>query len=389
MNSSTDTTSQQVPAAAPPQPPKPPQQAQPPSQVPQQAPQPPRPIPPSDILITFALPCYNAAAYMDRCIESILAGAKNHLNRVEIIIVDDGSTQDDTAAKADSWQMRFPDVIRAVHQENGGHGAAVNAGLARARGAYFKVVDADDWLDEEALALSLVRLKWLATSNLDLFITNYVYEKLDEGTHTPIRLGGPLPEGRIFGWSEVGTFKPQQNLLMHAVIYRTELLRDVGLELPKHTFYVDNIFVYVPLPAVKSIFYLNADLYRYYIGREGQSINEATMVKRIDQQLLITRIMIDAYHLREDIENPRLRTYMIHYLTMMMAISSVFLRLTEREDAEDARRDLWAYLKEKDPVVYPKIRGGLLGLASNLPGPAGRATTLAGYRLARKLFKFN
>ena len=101
MNSSTDTTSQPVPPAAPPQSPKPPQQAQPPSQAPQ-APQPPRHIPPSDILITFALPCYNAAAYMDRCIESILAGAKNHLNRVEIIIVDDGSTQDDTAAKADS-----------------------------------------------------------------------------------------------------------------------------------------------------------------------------------------------------------------------------------------------------------------------------------------------
>ncbi|MDR3037102.1 MAG: glycosyltransferase family 2 protein [Coriobacteriales bacterium] len=370
MNSSIDTTAQQV------------QQTSQLQDTPQAS-------PPSGILITFALPCYNAAAYMDHCIESILAGAKNHLNRIEIVIVDDGSTQDDTAAKADSWQARFPDVIRAVHQENGGHGAAVNAGLAHARGTYFKVVDADDWLDEEALALSLVRLKWLATSNLDLFITNYVYEKLDEGKRTPIRLSGPLPEGRIFGWSEVGTFKPQQNLLMHAVIYRTELLRDVGLDLPKHTFYVDNIFVYVPLPAVKSIFYLDIDLYRYYIGREGQSINEATMVKRIDQQLLVTRIMIDAYHLREDIENPRLRKYMIHYLTMMMAISSVFLRLTEREDAEDVRRDLWAYLKEKDPVVYPKIRGGLLGLASNLPGRAGRTTTLAGYRLARRLFKFN
>jgi glycosyltransferase involved in cell wall biosynthesis len=342
----------------------------------------------SDKLISFAIPCYNAAAYMDRCVESILDGARNFLDRIEIVIVDDGSNADDTATKADGWQAAHPTIIKAVHQKNGGHGAAVNAGLDHATGRYFKVVDADDWLDEDSLMLTLVRLKWLASSNLDLLITNYVYEKLEEGKRSPIRFAGPLPEGRIFGWSDVGTFKPQQNLLMHAVIYRTQLLRDIDLKLPSHTFYVDNVFVYTPLPAVKSLFYLNTDLYRYYIGREGQSITEATMVSRIDQQLKVTRIMIDAHHLR-DIENPRLRKYLIHFLTMMLAICSVFLRLSNREDAEEQRRAIWAYLKEKDPGIYPKIRGGALGLAANLPGHAGRNLTLAGYRVVRKIFKFN
>jgi glycosyltransferase involved in cell wall biosynthesis len=342
-----------------------------------------------DRIISFAVPCYNAAAYMDRCIESILNGAKNFLDRIEIIIVDDGSNADNTAAKADSWQEEYPDVIRAIHQENGGHGEAVNTGLKHATGRYFKVVDADDWLDEESLTLVLVRLKWLAASNLDLLVTNYVYEKLDEGKRAAIRYAGALPEGRIFGWSEVGNFKPQQNLLMHAVIYRTELLRSIGLKLPAHMFYVDNIFVYVPLPAVKSIFFLNVDLYRYYIGREGQSVNEVTMIRRIDQQLSVTRIMIDAFHLREDIDNIRLRKYMIHYLTMMMAVCTVLLRLSGLEDAEQQRREIWAYLKEKDPKLYPKLRGGVLGLMANLPGKTGRAITLTSYRVARKIFRFN
>jgi glycosyltransferase involved in cell wall biosynthesis len=339
-------------------------------------------------LISFAIPCYNASAYMDRCVESILGGARNFLDRIEIIIVDDGSTIDDTATKADEWQAAHPKVIKVVHQPNGGHGQAVNTGLEHAMGRYFKVVDADDWLDEDALTLALVRLKWLTPSNLDVLITNYVYEKLDEGKRAFIRYGGVLPEGRIFGWSDVGNFKPQQNLLMHALIYRTELLRDIGLRLPSHTFYVDNIFAYVPLPAVKSLFYLDTNLYRYYIGREGQSVNEATMIKRIDQQLRVTRVMIDSCHLKS-IENPRLQKYMIHYLTMMMSICSVFLRLSKREDAEEQRRAIWAYLKEKDPAIYPKIRGGALGLATNLPGSAGCTLTLAGYRVARKLFKFN
>ena len=344
---------------------------------------------PKDILISFVLPCYNAAAYMDICLESILRGSRNFLDRIEIIIVDDGSQADDTSTKADEWQARYPLVIKAIHQANGGHGEAVNTGLANATGTYFKVVDSDDWLDEEALERTLVRLKWLASSNLDMLITNYVYEKTELGKRKVIRYASVMREGRIFGWSDVGRFKPQQNLLMHAVIYRTGLLRDIELKLPAHTFYVDNIFVYVPLPAVKTIFYLDVDLYRYYIGREGQSVNEQTMIKRIEQQLFITRIMIDAFHLKEDVKNTRLRSYMIHYLTMMMSICSVFLRLSDRADAEEQRMAIWAYLKEKDPEVYSKVRGGFLGLTVNLPGKSGKLVATTGYRIAQKLFSFN
>jgi glycosyltransferase involved in cell wall biosynthesis len=340
-------------------------------------------------LISFALPCYNAADYMDRCVESILNGAHNFLDQIEIIIVNDGSNADDTAAKADEWALRHPDIIKAVHQENGGHGQAVNTGLKNATSLYFKVVDADDWLDAKALNLVLVRLKWLAASTLDMMVTNYVYEKIGAKKPQPIKYKSVMPTDRIFGWDDVGRFKPQQHLLMHAVIYRTQLLKEIGLELPKHTFYVDNIFVYVPLPTVSRIYYLDVDLYRYFIGREGQSVNEETMIKRIDQQLKITRIMIDAFHLREDVSSKPLLRYMIHYLSMMMTICSIFLRLSGREDAEEQRLAIWAYLKEHDPKLYPKIRGSALGVSANLPGAGGKAISTGGYKIARKLFNFN
>ena len=80
---------------------------------------------------------------------------------------------------------------------------------------------------------------------------------------------------------------------MHSVIYRTELLRECKLELPKHTFYVDNIFVYKPLPYVKTMYYMDVNFYRYFIGRNDQSVNETVMIRRIDQQLLVNRLMID------------------------------------------------------------------------------------------------
>ncbi|WP_276684919.1 glycosyltransferase family 2 protein, partial [Slackia piriformis] len=101
--------------------------------------------------VSFAIPCYNSADYMDTCIESILECDFGNRNDIEILIVDDGSTKDNTAEKADEWERRHPGIIRAIHQENGGHGAAVNAGLEHATGRYFKVVDSDDWLDREAM----------------------------------------------------------------------------------------------------------------------------------------------------------------------------------------------------------------------------------------------
>ena len=90
-------------------------------------------------------------------------------------------------------------------------------------------------------------------------------------------------------------------------------LRACRLELPKHTFYVDNIFVYQPLPAVKSIYYMDVDLYRYFIGRADQSVNEKVMVTRVDQQVRVTKLMIDSHNLKQLYQTQRkLARYRLH-----------------------------------------------------------------------------
>ena len=200
---------------------------------------------------------------MKKCIDSLLVGGDD----IEIIIVDDGS-KDGTAAIADEYAAAYPDIVKAVHQENGGHGEAVNTGLKNASGLYYKVVDSDDWLDEESLKKVIEVLKRFAQNKkrVDLMICNYVYEHVEDQTSKAIRYANVLPEGEVFGWNKVRRFRVDQNLLMHSMIYRTRVLKDAGLELPKHTFYVDNLFAYVPLPYVRSLYYMNVDLYRYYIG---------------------------------------------------------------------------------------------------------------------------
>ncbi|EHO51955.1 hypothetical protein HMPREF9099_01598 [Lachnospiraceae bacterium oral taxon 082 str. F0431] len=161
-----------------------------------------------------------------------------------------------------------------------------------------------------------------------------------------------------------------------------------GLDLPKHTFYVDNIFVYQPLKAVKDIYYMDVNLYRYYIGREDQSVNEQVMIGRIDQQIRVTKLMLDAFN-PYDVVNKKLRKYLISYLEIMMVISSILAILSKDEENLKKKDELWNYLKDHNPRLYRRIRRGALGQAMNLPGKVGRSIAVAGYRIANKLYGFN
>lgn len=337
-------------------------------------------------ILSFAVPCYNSEAYMRKCIDSLLPGGED----VEILIVNDGS-KDGTAAIADEYEAKYPTICRAIHQENAGHGGACNAGLRHATGMYFKVVDSDDWFDEESYLIVLERLKRFRQERqrVDLFIANYVYEHVADGTSHTVSYTNVLPEERIFRWDDVRRFRPDQNLLMHSVIYRTKVLRESGLTLPEHTFYVDNLFVYVPLPYVKTLYYLDVDLYRYFIGRQDQSVNEQVMIGRIDQQIRVNKLMIDAYSLPADVKSKRLSCYMLSYLAMICLVTSIMLMISGTPENLEKRRELWAYFKETDPVMYRKVRYGIRGIVSNPIGEISRKIAVIGYHIAQKIFKFN
>ncbi|MDD6482418.1 MAG: glycosyltransferase family A protein [Lachnospiraceae bacterium] len=335
-------------------------------------------------LLTFAIPCYNSQDYMEHCIESILPGGED----VEILIIDDGS-KDRTAEIADAYAKKYPTIVRAIHQENGGHGEAVNAGIRNATGLYFKVVDSDDWVDQDAYQKILAKLKELAGNReaLDMLLANYVYEK-EGARHKRVMRQTGFPQDQVFTWSDVKHFYKGHYILMHSVIYRTKLLRECGLELPKHTFYVDNIYVYKPLPHVRTMYYMDVDFYRYYIGREDQSVNEQVMISRIDQQIRVNKIMIDDVDLHR-VLNLKCRKYMLNYLEIITVVTTVMLLRSGTEENLEKKRELWKYIKDKDITLFHKLRNGILGQTMNLPGKGGRKISVAAYRLSQKVVGFN
>lgn len=336
-------------------------------------------------LLSVVVPCYNSQEYMERCIDSLLVGKE----LLEIIIVNDGSS-DKTESIAMRYSLLHPYTIKVINKTNGGHGDAINAGLNAATGTFFKVVDSDDWLDRSALIEILDSLEHLRQGCQipDMVVSNYVYEKEIEDKRTVIDYQGVFPENCLLTWEFVGKMKKGRYVLMHSVIFSRELLIQCDLRLPKHTFYVDNLYVYIPMFHVKTIYYINVNLYRYYIGREDQSVNEKVMINRIDQQLKVNRMMLEETDF-SSIEDRNKRQFIMSYLKIITVVSSVLLLKSGNEENYVKKKELWRAIKDNDRNIFWNIRMSILGILVNLPGRMGRRVTLWIYGIARRHVGFN
>lgn len=334
-------------------------------------------------LLTVTIPCYNSQDYMENCIKSLLPGG----DRVEIIIIDDGS-RDNTGAIADAYAEQYPHIVKVIHQENGGHGEGINQGLKFATGKYFKVVDSDDTLSADFPAFLDILEHCEACGGIDLMVTNYYYVHSNGEGDRSINYTSVLPEGRIFTWLETKPFKIHQLLTIHSCTFRTEAMRQWGEDLPKHVFYEDNLMVYKTLPHIRKIYYFNADLYRYWIGRPDQSIQRDNTAKRYHHQILVTEKCFTSIHL-DDITEPRLKRYMKHELFMMFGISILFTRLNKSAETDAALDKMWEnciafdekwgkHFKNKTPLWF-----------ICRPGVIGQDFAGVVYRIANKIVRFN
>ena len=145
---------------------------------------------------------------------------------------------------------------------------------------------------------------------------------------------------------------------------------------------------YKPLPHVRTLYYMDVDFYRYFIGREDQSVNEKVMISRIDQQIRVNKIMIDDVDLNK-VSNYKCRHYMINYLEIITVVTTVMLLRSGTEENLEKKRELWRYIKNKDIGLFHRLRNGIMGQTMNLPGRSGRKISVAAYRLSQKVVGFN
>lgn len=333
-------------------------------------------------LLTITVPSYNSQDYLENCIESLLPGGE----RLEIIIINDGSV-DNTGAIADAYAERYPDIVRVVHQENGGHGEGINQGIRHATGKYFKVVDSDDRLSADLPAFLDKLEEYDRAGGVDLFVSNYYYVHSDGIGDRSIDYACALQENKIMGWADTKPFRLHQMLTIHSCTFRTEIMRQWTNPLPKKTFYEDNLMVCQTLFLVERIAYMNCDLYLYTIGREGQSVQRDVMMKRYHHQILVTELCFQSVRL-DQVAEPRLKKYLMHELFMMFAISILFTRLNKTEETDAALHKMWENCYAHDEKYARKFRKGWLRFIM-LPGRFGQWFSGVVYRIANKIVRFN
>lgn len=334
-------------------------------------------------LLTVTVPCYNSQDYMENCVNSLLVGG----DRVEIIIINDGS-KDNTGKIADDFAEKYPNIVKVVHQENGGHGEGINQGLAHATGTYFKVVDSDDTVSADFTAFLDALEDCEQQGGVDLVVTNYYYVHSDGVGDRSINYSNVLPQGKIFQWKDTKRFRIHQMLTIHSCTFRTDAMRKWNEPLPKKVFYEDNLMVCRTLPHVKKMYYMNADLYRYWIGRPDQSVQQNVMSKRYHHQILVTEKCFTSFHL-DDVKEPMLKAYLKHELFMMFGISILFTRLNKTRETDEALDKMWEnciafdekwgkHFKNKTPLWF-----------ICRPGTAGQNFSGMIYKIANKVVRFN
>ena len=336
-------------------------------------------------LLTIVVPSYNSAAYLERCVRSLTGGGEE----LDILIVNDGST-DETGAIADRLREEYPGIVRVIHQENGGHGEGLNQGIRTAKGLYLKTVDSDDRLDGEALKklLDILRAHSAPEEQLDLIVNDYVYDREEEPCCFKVRYNTVMTPGRVLSWDTVRSFPIWKQFMIHSLTYRVQMLRDMGLSLPKHTFYEDNLYIYRPLPFTKRLYYLDQPLYGYFIGREDQSVNDSVIIRRLDQVTRIAADMITSYPMAYLKTLPRkLKNYMLNNLAGQL-FTTASLQFMSGEKGLEMNRAMWRDIRQFDPELYSALRHHLLGMFTVLPGRAGRGLLVWSYKLGRRMIKF-
>ena len=304
--------------------------------------------------LSFVVPSYNASKFLNKCVNSLLYGGDD----VEIIIVNDGSL-DNTLEIAKGFEKEYPSIVKVIDKENGGHGSTINAALEIATGLYFKCVDADDWVDAKAYdeVLKIIKKHYEAKTSPDAYVLNFVYENLELNTKYVDTHANKFPKDKICTFKDIKKFKCDEFLMMHNLIYKLDVLKESKIKLLEHTYYIDNLFTFVPLYYVKTLFYIDENFYRYYVGRPNQSVTLENMTKNYEMQLRVIREM-SLWFTYEDYQklDKKHRDFVLHDLVINQFLTLFYISCGFNENKKKAYYEFLNEFKEKNHKLYKKIR---------------------------------
>lgn len=297
--------------------------------------------------LSISVAAYNAEKCLEICLDSFLIS--EIMEDIEVLIINDGST-DGTAEIAEKYVSQYPGAFVLINKENGGHGSTINTGIKAASGKYFKLVDADDWVEREGLRKLVNKLK---TIDADAVLSPYYKVHADSMNKEMIfcikGFNEPIDETL-----DIGSIQSEFALGMHGLTYRTALLQENFTAIDEHCFYVDMEYLVFYFRLVKSVLISDAPVYNYLVGTNEQSVNITNLIKRREQHFKVCKHIIDYYHGQEN-------TKIVQSIIDDM-INVEYLVLLAIPDFKQSKSELLSfekYLKDKGDVYMNAVLNGI------------------------------
>ena len=309
-----------------------------------------------DKILSIVIPTYNMEKFLNRCLDSLIV-PEEYMQLLEVLIVNDGS-KDSSSAIAHQYEEKYPSTFRVIDKENGNYGSCVNRGIDEATGKYFRILDADDRFDTASL---IEFLTYLSSFDADMVVTNFCYTFLDKEDRIGVNLPDKIKFGEIymvedFDFIALGC---ESSCCMHALTFKLEVIKAVGMRLQTGISYTDAEYAYFPQSAVKTVLPLDLCLYLYTRGRENQTVSPAAMKKGVNDFYKVSRRLVADYadqikqgHSQSTINNQRILVE-----SVLSPYFMIVLCQTGRSKTEDERMaELYSIMKNSDPVLVDHMR---------------------------------
>lgn len=298
-----------------------------------------------DKILTVIVPTYNMEGYLNGCLSSLVMD-NGMMDRLEVLVINDGS-KDRSSEIAHGYEKRFPDSFKVIDKENGNYGSCINAALPIATGKYVKVLDADDFVNQEGL-MSL--LQFLDGHDCDVVITNTI--DVDGEGHERGRKRLALEHGKEYVPDDFDDGLLNM-LFMHELTYNMDLFRRMDYHQTEGISYTDLEWAYYPMSAARSVRFCQADVYCYRQGREGQTVAGAQRCKSMWMEDKVVRQMFYRYDSVISSASSCSKSFLKHRLSLFSA-RQYFYYLLEYKDFLDEKQlvDFDDFIKENNLCIY-------------------------------------
>ena len=295
-------------------------------------------------VLSICIPSYNMEQYLGRCLDSMLV--REVLDQIEVIVVNDGS-KDGTLTIANDFKRRYPNSVVVIDKPNGHYGSCINASLKVATGKYFRIVDADDWVDSKVL---VQLMETLSRIDVDCVCQKYTI-KYDTGSEFTEELDMPFNE--VLDLNQIQLKKSCMH--MHCLIYSLDLLRRLDYVQTEGVCYTDTEYVYIPLSCARSIYFIDSSLYQYYFGREGQSMDSSVIIKNNEHYYKVIKNIARVHHsdMPFNKNEPEVFAIIMQFSMLFYALPNYILFHSYNPDMDALYRGVMSDLKNSGKLYYP------------------------------------